>query len=72
MKRAAEAGSSESLDPWGSGTATYDAQDRLLTYGGATYTYAPGGELASKTANGQTATYDYDALGNLRSVEQLG
>jgi RHS repeat-associated protein len=55
-------------DPWGSGSATYDAQDRLLTYGGATYTYAPGGELATKTANGQTATFDYDALGNLRSV----
>ena len=55
-------------DPWGSGSATYDAQDRLLTHGGATYTYAPGGELATKTANGQTATFDYDALGNLRSV----
>ncbi|MCI0544360.1 MAG: RHS repeat protein, partial [Actinobacteria bacterium] len=55
-------------DPWGSGTATYDDQDRLLTYGSASYTYAPGGELATKTANGQTASFAYDALGNLRSV----
>lgn len=49
-------------------TATYDAQDRLRTYGDAAYTYTENGELASKTQNGQTVTYDYDELGNLREV----
>ena len=37
-------------------TATYDAQDRLLTYGAASYTYTKNGELASKTdASGRHA-----------------
>lgn len=48
--------------------ATYDAQDRLLTYGAATYTYTGNGELKTKTVSGQTTTYDYDVLGNLRTV----
>jgi RHS repeat-associated protein len=52
------------------GTAgTYDAQDRLLQYGTTTYTYTANGELRAKTdtVTGQT-TYDYDVLGNLRTV----
>jgi RHS repeat-associated protein len=52
----------------GSGTAAYDAQDRLLTYGGNTYTYSANGELATKTGNGQTIHYSYDVSGNLRTV----
>ncbi|MBK8753245.1 MAG: hypothetical protein IPL99_17140 [Candidatus Competibacteraceae bacterium] len=58
----------------GSGTVngTYDAQDRLLTYGTATYTYTANGELKTKTSGGQTTTYDYDALGNLRGVTLPG
>jgi RHS repeat-associated protein len=55
-------------DPWGSGTATYDGQDRLTSYAGTTYTYTANGELASKSAGGQTVTYDYGVLGNLRQV----
>jgi RHS repeat-associated protein len=55
-------------DPVGSGTATYDGQDRLLTYGGNTYTYSANGELATKTADGQTLHYTYDVEGNLRTV----
>lgn len=47
---------------------TYDAQDRLLSYGNATYTYTANGELQTKTANNQTTSYNYDALGNLRQV----
>jgi hypothetical protein len=31
-------------------TGTYDDQDRLLSYGPATYTYTPNGELATKTS----------------------
>ena len=49
-------------------TGTYDAQDRLLTYGTATYTYTPDGRLRSKVLNGQTTNYSYDELGNLVSV----
>ena len=47
---------------------TYDAQDRLLGYGSALYTYTPKGELASKSIGGMKATYQYDALGNLLVV----
>jgi RHS repeat-associated protein len=45
-------------------TATYDAQDRLLTYGGASFTFTPSGRLASRTSGG-TSSFEYDAAGNL-------
>ncbi len=50
---------------------TYDAQDRLLTYGTLTYTYTTDGALRTKTdtSSGQTTTYTYDALGNLTHVD---
>jgi len=54
--------------PNGTINPTYDAQDRLLTYGSATYAYTENGELASKTVGGQTTSYTYDALGNLLHV----
>ncbi|MBK1642895.1 hypothetical protein CKO12_13660 [Chromatium okenii] len=57
------------LSPGLTASSTYDDQDRLLTYGNATYTYTANGELATKTVNGQTTTYDYDVLGNLRQVD---
>jgi RHS repeat-associated protein len=49
-------------------TGTYDAQDRLLTYGNASYTYTRNGELSMKIAGTDTTRYTYDALGNLVSV----
>ena len=49
-------------------TATYDAQDRVLTYGKAAYTYTANGELAGQTVGTQTTSYSYDVLGNLTSV----
>ncbi len=49
-------------------TGTYDAQDRLLTYGDATYTYTANGELASQTTPAGTTTYRYDVMGNLLAV----
>ena len=49
-------------------TGTYDDQDRLLTYGGATYTYTANGEMQTKTVGGQTTSYTYDTLGNLMQV----
>ncbi len=49
-------------------TATYDAQDRLLTYGGNSYAYTANGELQTKAAAGGSVSYTYDVLGNLTSV----
>jgi RHS repeat-associated protein len=48
--------------------ATYDAQDRVTQYGGATYTYNAAGDLLTKAASGQTTSYQYDQLGNLLGV----
>ena len=53
-------------------TATYDEQDRLLTYGGASYSYTLNGELSSKTEAGLTTSYNYDLLGNLMQVTLPG
>jgi RHS repeat-associated protein len=47
---------------------TYDDQDRLNSYGGASYDYTDNGELLSKTESGQITQYQYDVLGNLRQV----
>ncbi len=52
--------------------ASYDEQDRLLTFGSKAYTYSANGDLMGKTAAGATTTYDYDALGNLRHVSLPG
>jgi RHS repeat-associated protein len=54
--------------PSGTVTGTYDAQDRLLTYGDASYTYTANGELAGKTTPAGTTTYLYDVVGNLLAV----
>ncbi|MDY7094418.1 MAG: RHS repeat-associated core domain-containing protein [Acidobacteriota bacterium] len=60
------------LTPSGSLAATHDDQDRLLTYGDRGYTYTAAGELESETQSGQSVLYDYDSLGNLRSVQAPG
>ena len=54
----------------GTETATYDDQDRLLTYGKWAYTYTANGELRTKTDTtiGDVTTYSYDGQGNLRRV----
>jgi RHS repeat-associated protein len=54
----------------GTVSATYDDQDRLLTYGTWTFTYAANGEMETKsnTATNETWLFQYDALGNLVSV----
>jgi RHS repeat-associated protein len=46
-------------------SASYDAQDRLTSYGSITYSYTASGESLSKNNGAQTTTYQYDALGNL-------
>ena len=53
-------------------SATYDAQDRLLSYGQAQYDYTEAGELQSITDNGLTTRFDYDVMGNLRQVQLPG
>ena len=52
----------------GTVNGTYDAQDRLLTYGNASYTYNANGELATKTVGSSVTTYQYDVLGNLTAA----
>ena len=51
--------------------ATYDVQDRLLTFGTKSYTYTANGELATKTnsATGAVTVFGYDELGNLTRVD---
>jgi RHS repeat-associated protein len=50
-------------------TGTYDAQDRMLTYAGASYTYTANGETLTKTDASGTTTYQYDVFGNLLGVD---
>ncbi|NJA05139.1 PASTA domain-containing protein [Methylococcaceae bacterium WWC4] len=49
-------------------SGSYDAQDRLLSYGNANYAYTDNGELKTKTVGGQVTGYSYDVLSNLRKV----
>jgi len=49
----------------GTASGTFDAQDRLVSYGSAAYGFGPAGDLRSRTVGGQTTWYSYDALGNL-------
>ena len=62
------------VTPGGTTAGTYDAQDRLTAYGQLQFTYTTNGELQTK-ANptlGQTATFAYDVLGNLKSATLPG
>jgi YD repeat-containing protein len=53
---------------FGPASGTYDAQDRLLAYADADYTFDADGYLVSMSRNGALTTYDYDAMGSLRRV----
>jgi RHS repeat-associated protein len=52
----------------GSVSATYDVQDRIITYGSAQYKYSPAGSVSEKTVGSDTTRYTFDGLGQLRSV----
>jgi len=52
----------------GTVTGSYDAQDRLVTYGAVSYSYTANGDLQTATSGGQTTTYTYDVFGNLTAV----
>jgi RHS repeat-associated protein len=56
----------------GVSNATYDGQDRLLTYDDTAFTYTAGGELQSAMTGGETTTFEYDLFGNLRAVNRPG
>ena len=49
-------------------SATYDAQDRVLTYAGSTFGWSRNGDLRTRTSGGQTTTYTYDVRGALTRV----
>lgn len=49
-------------------TAAYDAQDRLLNNGTATYVHAATGERTLTVVGPDTTRYRYDPFGNLRDV----
>lgn len=54
---------------------TYDAQDRLMSYGALTYQYGANGELQGKSSpysGGLLMSYVYDVFGNLLSATQPG
>jgi RHS repeat-associated protein len=51
---------------------SYDAQDRVTSYGPTSFAHTAAGELSSKTTAGQTTTYQYDAIGNLVAVTLPG
>lgn len=49
-------------------TATYNAQDQLVSVDNTSYSYTRDGRLQSKSNGGQTTTYAYDLAGNLTQV----
>ena len=48
--------------------AAYDAQDRLATYGTATWTWNDAGHLLTRTSPSNTTSLTYDAFGTLLSA----
>ena len=56
------------VDPRGESSGTYDAQDRVITFGGATYAYTPNGELSSQTVGSAVTRFEYDGRGNLAAA----
>lgn len=44
---------------------SYDAQDRITTFGDAQFSHSMNGERVSKTVNGETTTYHYNGFGDL-------
>ena len=54
--------------PGGTTRGTNDNQDRLTQYGANAYAYTANGELRTRNVGGQITAYEYDALGNLISV----
>ncbi|MBL9025791.1 MAG: hypothetical protein JNL21_26585 [Myxococcales bacterium] len=60
-----------STNDQGTINATFDDQDRLLTYGPLTFTWTLNGEIQTKTntTTGDVTSFGYDELGNLVDVQ---
>jgi len=58
--------------PGGPMSATYDAQDRVASYGTATFVHTANGEWSSQAESGLTTSYEYDELGNLMKATLPG
>jgi RHS repeat-associated protein len=54
------------------GGAVIDAQDRVLSMNGATYTYSAAGERLTRTTGAGQTLYTYDGRGHLQSVTAPG
>ncbi len=50
-------------------SASYDTQDRLLSYGDSTYEQTPGGDLVRKTEGGLQTDFHYNRRGSLEQVD---
>jgi RHS repeat-associated protein len=55
--------------PSGVVIGTYDARDRLVTYGSASYGYTPDGLLSHRALGSDTTKYRFAALGELLQVQ---
>lgn len=55
-------------DPSTNANGRYDAQDRMLNYGGRQYGYTLNGEINRVLQNNQTTQYEYNPLGNLTAA----
>jgi RHS repeat-associated protein len=53
-------------------TGSYDTRDRLVSYGGATYTYNTAGDLTGKVEGATATSYSYDEFGALTRVVRTG
>jgi YD repeat-containing protein len=54
--------------PAGAISATYNADDQLVTWGEESYSWSPAGNLARVTNNTGTTSFTFDDLGRLRRV----
>jgi RHS repeat-associated protein len=52
----------------GTTKATYDARDRLVSWGTATYSWAPDGNLTRRSHGAGSASFTFDDFGRLRGV----
>ncbi|HEY8636388.1 MAG TPA: RHS repeat-associated core domain-containing protein [Candidatus Limnocylindrales bacterium] len=55
--------------PSGTTRGAYDARDRLVSWGGASYTWRADGRLVKVEGPAGQTTFDYDDAGNLRSAK---
>jgi RHS repeat-associated protein len=56
-------------DTGGPAIGVYNAQDRMLSFKDATYTYTASGSLLAKQKGSETTGYAYDEMGNLREAQ---